>query len=124
MTDTPTNLIDTVNGFREETLDKHYRAALAELDEKVRNEPLRTVFNIRAGCISKEVTNEIVRRFNAGGSNAVYNYGGVFRTYHYLTVTLPLPPHLVKEEVKEPEETKEETVTEATVEEKPAVADC
>lgn len=115
-------LLDTLNTSREETISKHYGAATAELKEKITAEPLKTVFHIYSGCVSKEITNEIAHRFNAGGVKATACKGGVVSTQYYLTVEVALPQELVhpeekKEEAKKEEssEKKEEVVEETTV---------
>jgi len=95
------NLLETLNLSREETISKHYGAALAELREKIRAEPLRTTFRISAGCVSKDITNEIARRLNAEGIKAIYGCGYIFYNYFFLTIETALPSHLVIEEKKE-----------------------
>lgn len=90
------NLLDTINASREETISKHYGAALAELQDKVQKKPLETTFYIRAGCVSEDVAVEIAKRLQAGGIDASCFIGGIFRSYYYLTVTVNLPLHLVR----------------------------
>lgn len=93
------SLLDTLNASREETIVKHYGAASAELQEKIKSEPLRTSFQISAGCVSKDVTDEIARRFNDSGIDAT-SHGGFFRTYFYVKVKVSLPSHLVSDTSK------------------------
>lgn len=88
-------LLDTLNSSREETITKHYNAAFAELQDKIQKDPLKTLFIIHAGCVSKNITDEIARRFNAKGLKASYGYTGIVRTYHCLEVEVTLPAHLV-----------------------------
>lgn len=105
-------LLETLNTSREETISKHYGAATAELKEKITAEPLKTVFNIYSGCVSKEITTEISHRFNAGGVKATECKGGVVSTQYYLTVEVALPQTLVHE-VKDHSEEKQELTTES-----------
>ena len=106
--------LENINIARENTITTHYSAAVAELEEKIKDEPLKTTFHIYAGCISKDVTNEIAHRFNQGGIKAVPTKGGFFVTQWYLTVETSLPVHLVHEEVKPKEEEVKEEVTPET----------
>lgn len=115
-------LLGTLNSIREQTITKHYDAAIAELNEKIEAEPLKTVFHIKAGCVSREITDEIARRFNNGGLLTTACRTGLLSTYNYLTVEVSLPEHLVplvKEEKREEStvESKDSTtqVTEADV---------
>ena len=101
---------DTINNTREATITLHYSASLAELTEKAKNEPLRTNFHIRAGCVSDDISNEITRRLVANGVKAEYVPKGFFST-RYIDVTISLPASLVREEVKS-EQKKEEVKTE------------
>ena len=87
--------LETLNSSREETITKHYNAAFAELQEKIQKEPLRSSFQISAGCIDKDIANEIARRFERGNIKAEYRCGGFFFTHHYLNVEVSLPEHLV-----------------------------
>ena len=87
-------LLTNLNTSRETTISKHYDASIAELNEKVASEPLRTSFHIKAGCISKEVTEEIAKRFVSGGLSASPCKGGLLSTFHYLNVEVTLPDHL------------------------------
>lgn len=104
-------LVETLNTTREETISLHYEAALAELKEKVKNEPLRTNFHIRAGCVSDEESIEITRRFNANGIKAAYVPRGFFSS-RFIDVTVVLPASLVNEEKKVEEKKVEETKSE------------
>lgn len=88
-------LLDTLNFSREEIVTKHYNAAFAELQDKIQKEPLETSFTIRSGCVSKNITDELVRRFNVNGLKAVYGYSGLLRTYHHMKVEVQLPAHLI-----------------------------
>jgi len=100
--------LENINTARENTIATHYAASIAELEEKVKNEPLKTSFHIYAGCVSKDVTQEIAHRFNQGGIKATPVKGGFFTTQWYITVETTLPGHLIHEEIK-PEEKVEES---------------
>jgi hypothetical protein len=115
-----TTLVDTLNTTRENTISLHYDAALTELKEKVKNEPLRTNFHIRAGCVSDEESVEITRRLNANGIKAAYVPKGFFSS-RFIDVTVSLPPSLVTEDEKV-EATKSETTPVPTSEEKVGVS--
>lgn len=93
-------LLDNINIAREATIAIHYSAAVAELEEKAKNEPLKTKFHIYAGCVSEDVTTEIAHRFNQGGIKANVVKGGIFTTQWYITAETALPSHLVHEEAK------------------------
>ena len=110
-------LLETLNTTREETISLHYGAATAELKEMVKKEPLRTLFIIRAGCVSEEITFEIARRFTSGGVKTTACKGGFVSTQHYLTVDVSLPEHLVQPETKEDEPVSELPVELKIVEE-------
>lgn len=87
-------LLDVMNSTREETISTHYGAASAELTEKIKLEPLRTTFHIYAGCVSKDVANEIACRFNRGGVKAIVGKTGMISTQYFLTVEVNLPENL------------------------------
>lgn len=107
---TMTSLLVTLNTTREETISTHYDAAVAELKDKIKAEPLKTVFHIYAGCVSEKITAEIAHRLNNTGIKATLGRSGIFTTGYYLTVDVSLPETLVHEEKKE--EKKEEEVKE------------
>lgn len=105
------SLLESINTTREETIATHYGAAVAELQAKVKEEPLKTTFHIYAGCVSRKITDEIAHRFDAGGLKAVVETSGLISSSYYLTVDVSLPENLVhakKEEEKKEEEKKEE----------------
>lgn len=96
-------LLENINTAREATIATHYAAAVAELEEKVKNEPLKTNFRIYSGCVSKEVAEEIAHRFNSGNVKATPTKGGIVSTQWHIAVETALPSHLVHEEVKQEE---------------------
>ena len=96
-------VLDTINVIREETISIHYSAAFAELQDKVKAEPLRTVFHIYSGCVSEKVAAEIAHRFVNGGIKAIPSKTGVVSTQHYLIVDVALPQNFIHEEKKEEE---------------------
>lgn len=101
------DLLQALNEFREETISKHYAAAFCELKEKVVNEPLRTIFYIYSGCVSKDIANEIAYRFIKNGIKAKVS-NTLMQTY-FLEVEVSLPEKLVhKQEVSN--ESSSETV--------------
>jgi hypothetical protein len=89
------SLFETLNSSREETISKHYAAAVAELKSSVISEPLRTNFNIYSGCVSEEITKEIAYRLGLSGIKATHLKTGVVTIKHYLSVDVDLPEHLV-----------------------------
>lgn len=89
-----TSLLDNVNTTRESMINIHYAAAVAELEEKIKNEPLGTVYHIYSGCISKDVTYELARRFNSGNVKATPVSGGLIFSKWYLELQPTLPSHL------------------------------
>lgn len=91
----PSNLIDSLNSSREQTIQSHYHAALAELEEKIKAEPLKKTFNIYSGCVSKDITNEISRRFNSKGIKVNWQCYGLISTRYYLVVEVELPKNLI-----------------------------
>jgi hypothetical protein len=111
------NLLETLNTSREETISKHYGAAFAELKGLVEAEPLKTEFNIYAGCVSDLITKEISRRLEAGGVKSTVRKSGVVTTQYYLNVKVDLPENLrlpeeKKEEPKEVPKTETEAINE------------
>jgi hypothetical protein len=92
-----TELLATVNNIREETITTQYNAAFAELQDKIKTEPLRTNFDIYSGCVSEEVAKEIAHRFNIGGTKATVAKYGFLLTAWYLQVEINLPENLVHE---------------------------
>lgn len=110
-------LLETVNTTRENTIATHYAAAAAELEEKIRAEPLKRVFIIHAGCVSDQVMEEIAHRFKIGGVKATPVKSG-YITRAYIIAEPDLPTTLIHEEPKpeskpEVEETKSEGETKA-----------
>jgi hypothetical protein len=105
------SLLEQLNTTREQTIDTHYRAAIAELSEKVKAKPFDTAFTVSSGCPSKVVGEEIARRFTTGGVLTVCTSGV---SSYYLTVTLDLPEYLIPK-VEAP---KIESTTETTEEQK------
>jgi len=57
-------LSDIIIETRERTITTAYNAAVAELKSLIEKNPFQTTFNISAGCVSEEMTEEIARRFN------------------------------------------------------------
>jgi hypothetical protein len=57
-------LSDIINDTRERTITTAFNAAVAELKSLIEKNPFQTTFNITAGCVSEEMTEEISRRFN------------------------------------------------------------
>lgn len=88
-----TTLVETLNKTREETITYNYDAAKTELNDKIKRSPLKTVFHIRAGCISDDIADEIANRFNKEGINTILVQAGYISS-RYLEVTVDLPTHL------------------------------
>lgn len=86
-----TTLLYTWANTKEEVLRLHYEAAKGELYEKVKAEPMRTNFHIRAGCVSDEVAEEIVKRFDKDGLITSLVPAGIFRS-RYVDVKLVSKP--------------------------------
>jgi len=93
--------LKSINDVREATISKHFDAAFAELKAKAEADPLQVTFIIYAGCVSSNVTAEIVHRLNAGDIKAVAGKSGVISVQHYITAEVALPSSLVHEEKKE-----------------------
>lgn len=90
--------IASINDLRERTILDNYGAMLAELKQKVRDQPLKTKFYVYSGCVSKEICQELAHRITFDKiSTAKVCKGGLFRTYYYLEVTVKLPEHLIRE---------------------------
>lgn len=87
-----TTLLEKVNTTREKTISFHYMAASVELQEKIKDEPLKNKFDICSGCISEDVTRELAHRFNIGGIKATPTKGWLS---WYLVVETTLPVDLV-----------------------------
>ncbi len=95
------DLLGSVNQLREDKIATHYRASLEEIRAKVEAEPLRTRFEIYAGCPTHEITKEVCHRLNQDGFKAkVMETGWVFTTW-YLAVKVRLPDSLVHSEEDE-----------------------
>ena|SRR5258708_16538857 len=106
--DSENPLITEICKLREETIAKHCAAAMEEIKSKVKDEPLKTAFNIYAGCVSKEVGAEIAHRLTVGnGYTATVCTSGLVSTSYCLEVKMPLPKTLVHETPIEVVETTE-----------------
>ncbi len=92
---TNTKFLTEVNQIREEKISNHYNAAYAELRDKIVAEPLRTNFQIYAGCVSEEIAKEIAHRFEVKGTTAKVASSGIFISTWYLDITIDLPTNLV-----------------------------
>lgn len=75
--------------IREEQIRSHYAAATEELRIKIRENPLRTKLYIYAGCVSREVAEELAHRFRGDGLEAVVGVQGFLSTVYYLNIELP-----------------------------------
>jgi hypothetical protein len=84
-------LIETINSTREDTLSLHHGAALAELQDKIKNQPLKTKYYVYSGCVSSDIANEIAHRFNNGGIKTNVCTSGLMSTQYYLTIDIVLP---------------------------------
>jgi hypothetical protein len=91
-------LLENINNIRENTIATHYAAARAQLEESIAANALKTSFCVSAGCISKEITQEIAHRFNQEGIKSTVTKGGFFTTQWYITAEPALPSNLVHEE--------------------------
>jgi hypothetical protein len=88
------SLIETINNTREDILSLHHGAALAELKDKIKNDPLKTHYYVYSGCISNDIANEISHRFNKGGIKTIVCKYGIISTQYYLSIDLSLPNDL------------------------------
>lgn len=61
------NIITKINETREKTILTYYNQAYSEIRSTIRSNPFITEFDISAGCISKEITDEICNRLNKEG---------------------------------------------------------
>src|SRR5437763_15210934 len=103
-------LINTINNIREETLSKHYAAAVAELKAKISSDPLKPIYYISSACEKKEIADEVAHRLTRGNDCvATVCYGGLFSRGYYLEVKLKLPDHLIHIKDGELVESTEET---------------
>jgi hypothetical protein len=84
-------LIETINSTREDTLSLHHGAALAELQDKIKNQPLKTKYYVYSGCVSSDIADEIAHRFNDGGIKTTVCTSGLISTQYYLTIDIVLP---------------------------------
>lgn len=113
-----TTLIDTVNKTREDTLNKHYDAAVAELNDKITSHPLKTYFHVYSGCVSKDITQELAHRFNSQSIKASHKTYGLFGTHHCLHIEISLPDSLVhvkpEEKSEEVPKTEDQPIVEVT----------
>lgn len=107
-------LITEINNIREEQITLHYSAALAELKDKVKDEPLTTIFYLYKGCVSEKVATEIAHRLSVGDGYIATVCSGMLRSNFYLEVKLPLPSNLVHESLKETKIISEPTIVEST----------
>ena len=95
-------LLDTINKTREEIITKHYRAAVAELKEKIAEEPLKTKFHIHSGCVSKQIAEEIAFRLMKEGMKEVkIIQTGILLSTYVLSVKINLPENLIHIEPNE-----------------------
>jgi hypothetical protein len=108
---TPTildTLMDTINNIRETTIASHYNAAVADLQDQIKNSPLQTKFVIYSGCVSEEIALEIASRIQTVHITASVQTTGFFTTTYYLAVEVALPASLIRdtkvEEVNKVEE--------------------
>jgi hypothetical protein len=92
------SVIESINNIREEKIVHYYNAALAELEEKVKAEPLNTLFYIYSGCVSEEIAKEIAHRLSSDKTEISVSKGGIFMTTWYLTINIKLPETLIHEE--------------------------
>lgn len=94
----PQSLLHNLNVLRESTVSTYYSAAVAELKDKIKSEPLKKSHEIYSGCISKDITEEIAKRFRSGGVNSTVNSLKVSflssKTTWYILAEPPLPDHL------------------------------
>lgn len=91
----PNTLLENINDIREETVKSHYAAAVAQLKEKIKLEPLKTLHVINSGCISKDITEEIARRFMKGGVKATVKEtvsGFLYKNYTWMIYAEPPIP--------------------------------
>lgn len=95
----PNTLLENINDIREETVKSHYAAAVAELKEKIKSEPLKTSHIINSGCISASITEEIARRFRKGGVKATVKEttsGFLYKTYTWaIHAEPPIPDYFL-----------------------------
>jgi hypothetical protein len=82
--------IETLNRLREDTIVRHYDAAMAELKSYVSQDPLQTIFYLYSGCATRDIADEVCRRFNNGAIRAVVLKRFLSRTL-YMMVEVPLP---------------------------------
>lgn len=90
-------LITKINDLREQEIMKHYLAFQAELNLKIKAEPLRDNFDIYTGCVSKEITEEIVKRLQKENIIANVRSTGIFFVNYYVNVQIILPKYLERD---------------------------
>ena len=90
------SLVESLNEIREETINFHYNVAYTELKEKIKESPLITDFFIYSGCVSREITEELVKRFTNNGLDAKLMAFGIFSIQYYLNIKVSLPETLEK----------------------------
>jgi len=88
------SILETVNNKREETISKHFDAALEDLQTQIQATPLQTKFYVYAGCVSGDITKEIANRFVKGNVKATANSSGLITSSWYLTIDIELPESL------------------------------
>lgn len=101
------SLISTINSLREETISSHYQAALQELKDKAKQDPLKTEFVICSNVtMSFEMTEEIVRRLIKDNKCDASINKGFFNFTPSILVKVPLPDTIGKKEEIKVEEVK------------------
>lgn len=66
--------------IKENTLQRHYDAALSELKDLIKQSPHETKFYVYSGCESQHVGVEVAKRLNMEGVNAEF-VSGYFNRY-------------------------------------------
>jgi hypothetical protein len=92
--------LTNMNNLREETIKINYQAALMELQDLTKANPLATTFTIYAGCTTAEMTEELTARLVAGGLNAEAKTKQWFGAYN-IRVMAELPETLIHKVVEE-----------------------
>lgn len=91
------SLLDTINNIRETTITSHYNAAVADLQDQIKNSPLQTKFIVYSGCVSEEIAREIASRIQTSNITATVQTTGFFTTTYYLDIEVGLPASLIHE---------------------------
>lgn len=89
------DLLESINSIRESRISQHYSAARAQLEEYVKDDPLKTTFTITEGCINEEIAKEIVHRFNECGITATVVNNGWFFNNYVIQVQPALAPEFI-----------------------------